>query len=343
MLALAIATGLAGCGKVQQTALSDKVTYSNPVLKNDCPDPTLFDNRARDGWFYMASTRSKGYDGIRRHLPVYRSKDLLNWEIVEDGFRGVKPAWSERGANWAPDLNFAGGKYIVYYAMGVWGDLIESASGVAVADAPAGPYTDMGMLVSYANTKVKNSIDPNYFEDKGRKYLYWGSLGNGSGIWACELSSDGLSLKEGSAPVLLSNTSSEAACMHKHKGKYYLFASMGSCCEGANSTYRVVVGRSDSPLGPFVSRSGKSMKDPDYDEVVLKGEDSKLFVGPGHNSEIVTDDAGQDWILYHVYWKGNGYNGRCLAMDKVGWDKKGWPVISDGKPSTTSEGPVFKH
>lgn len=34
---------------------------------------------------------------------------------------------------------------------------------------------------------------------------------------------------------------------------------------------------------------------------------------------------------------------RRLAMDKVSWNEKGWPVIADGKPSTTSEGPIFKH
>ena len=33
--------------------------YENPVIANDCPDPSVLDNRSRDGYFYAYSTRSR--------------------------------------------------------------------------------------------------------------------------------------------------------------------------------------------------------------------------------------------------------------------------------------------
>ena len=33
-----------------------------------------------------------------------------------------------------------------------------------------------------------------------------------------------------------------------------------------------------------------------YNEVVLQG--NNLFAGTGHNSEIITDDEGNDWFFY---------------------------------------------
>ena len=150
--------------------------------------------------------------------------------------------------------------------------------------------------------------------------------------------------KPDSEPVKVAGDRMEGAYVHKRGKYYYLFASEGSCCEGANSTYHVIVGRSKSPLGPFVSRSGKSMIAGDdwvYDEVILKGDSDNVFCGPGHDAEIVTDDKGQDWMAYHAYWKGNNYKGRCMNIDRVLWTKDGWPYFDGAVPSTSSPIPVF--
>ena len=346
-LLLAASAFISGCSR------QEVQVYSNPVMASDCPDPSILDNRSRDGYFYAYSTRIRLGDSFCQ-IPIYRSENLLDWGLVGEAFpSGTSPSWEPDGVLWAPDINYIKGKYVLYYAMGVWGDHDRSASGVAVSDSPTGPFKDLGMLVSMSNTGVGNSIDPNYFEDTdGRKYLYWGSLrkaddaerGRKSGIFVVELSDDGLSLKPDSEPVKVAGDRMEGAYVHKRGKYYYLFASEGSCCEGANSTYHVIVGRSKSPLGPFVSRSGKSMIAGDdwvYDEVILKGDSDNVFCGPGHDAEIVTDDKGQDWMAYHAYWKGNNYKGRCMNIDRVLWTKDGWPYFDGAVPSTSSPVPVF--
>lgn len=45
--------------------------YHNPIVSTSLPDPTV--TKAGDGYFYLYAT------GDIRNLPIYRSKDLVNW------------------------------------------------------------------------------------------------------------------------------------------------------------------------------------------------------------------------------------------------------------------------
>ena len=331
-----------------QGALAEE-TYTNPVIAHNCPDPTVIDDRARTGWFYAYCTQSSLAECTdnpqargRVVLPVYRSKDMVHWEFVGDGFDGHQPDWRPGSRLWAPDINYVDGHYVLYYALGVWGDLIASASGVAVSDSPTGPFRDCGLLVDFNTIGVKNSIDPNLFVYKGKKYLIWGSLGEGSGVWGIRLSRDGLSLKKNTKPVQLGADNMEGAYMVR-RGRYcYLFTSRGSCCEGARSTYHVLVARSRKPLGPFVGRDGVSLLDKQCQSVILTGSNDQMYVGTGHNSQLIKDDAGNDWLFYHTYWNGNDYRGRCMNMDAIVWSEDGWPAIMGGQPSTSHTAPVIR-
>lgn len=183
---------------------------------------------------------------------------------------------------------------------------------------------------------VQNSIDACIIEDKGKKYMFWGSF---NGIYATEITDDGLRVKDMSQKTRIAGNWFEAAYVHKRGNYFYLFASIGSCCEGDNSTYTTVVGRSENVLGPYVNKAGKEMMFDNFEELI-KGDGIK-FVGPGHNSRIVQDDAGVDWMLYHAYIKGESANGRVLAIDKVNWSEDGWPSVSNGRPSNSEFVPFF--
>lgn len=75
-----------------------------------------------------------------------------------------------------------------------------------------------------------------------------------------------------------------------------------------------------------------------HHEVLIHKNES--FVGTGHNSEIVTDEAGNDWVLYHAVSVKNP-EGRVLMLDRVSW-KDGWPVVTGNAPSVSAEKPNFK-
>lgn len=300
--------------------------YSNPVIDYSLPDPSII--KGEDGYFYLYATEDI------RNLPIHRSKDLVNWEFLGTAFTDEnRPDFEPNGGIWAPDINKIGDKYVLYYSMSVWGGEWTCGIGCAVSDRPEGPFKDCGMMFRSNGIKVQNSIDPFYIEDNRHKYLFWGSF---RGIYAIELSEDGLSLKSGSSPVQIAGTAYEGTYIHKRGGYYYMFASIGSCCEGLKSTYTTVVGRSTSLFGPYLDKKGQSMMD-NHHEILIHKNDS--FVGTGHNSEIVSDNAGTDWLFYHTVSVANP-DGRVLMLDKIDWID-GWPSVEGNSPSVKSEKPRF--
>lgn len=301
-------------------------TYKNPVVNYSLPDPTII--KAGDENYYLYATEDI------RNTPIHRSKDLVNWELVGTAFTNeTRPTFEPRGGLWAPDINYVNGRYLLYYSMSVWGGEWTCGIGVATADKPEGPFTDQGKLFRSNEIDVQNSIDQFYIEDNGRKYLFWGSF---RGLYAIELSDDGLSLKQDAEKRQVAGTAYEGVYIHKRNGFYYMFASIGSCCEGLKSTYTTVVGRSTNLFGPYLDKQGRSMMDNHHEVVIGKNEQ---FVGTGHNSEIVQDSKGQDWILYHAVSVMNP-KGRVLMLDQVRWEND-WPYIDGGTPSLKAVKPSF--
>ena len=306
-----------------------RATYTNPVLDRNAPDPTVI--RAKDGTFYAYATwRDK-------NVPVYKSTDMVNWEYLGGAFEQDKvPMYVENGAIWAPDINYIEGKYVLYFSESRWAAHWESCICRAVSDKPEGPYTNPKRLFGSRDVGVENSIDPVIFQEKGRKYLAWGSF---FGIYITELSEDGLEVLDLKDITRIAGNAYEGTYIHKRDGYYYLFASVGRCCDGLKSTYKTVVGRSESLFGPYVDKQGRKMLD-NHHEVLLEG-DSRVK-GPGHDSQIIADDKGQDWIFYHGYDVNAPNAGRKMFMDRVVWID-GWPQITlDKKPSVTSEAPYIK-
>lgn len=299
--------------------------YRNPVITYNTPDPTVI---KVGGTFYLFATEHN------HEVPVWTSTNLVDWTLQPSGAFAKRPTFVKRGGVWAPDVNKIGNQYVLYYSMSVWGGEWSCGIGVAVADRPEGPYVDKGKLFISSEIGVQNCIDPFFINDNGRNYLFWGSF---HGIYATELSAEGLQIKDKKNLIKVADDFMEATYIHKHDGYYYLFGSNGTCCEGDKSTYRVVVGRSNTLMGPYVDKNGRQMLK-GYYEVVMHG--NKKFVGPGHNAEIVTDDDGQDWMLYHSYVRGHTDEGRKLLIDPINW-KNGWPIIKRHSPSTYNKVPRF--
>ena len=322
-----LTVGCAGSSSGNEEPKNENDKYQNPVVALSLPDPTII--KAQDGHFYLYATEDT------RNTPIYKSDNLVDWTFAGTAFTdATRPTFEPKGGLWAPDINYINGKYVLYYSMSVWGGEWTCGIGVAIADKPEGPFTDKGKLFRSNEIDVQNSIDQFYIEEDGKKYLFWGSF---RGLYAIELSDDGLSVKSGAEKRQVAGTAFEGVYIHKKGDYYYMFASIGTCCEGANSTYELVVGRSKSLFGPYVDKAEKGMMDNGYTVVIAK---SDRFVGNGHCSEIVQDKAGNDWIFYHGVDLNNP-QGRVLLLDQIKWSSDNWPYVEDGKPSVEADMPVF--
>lgn len=311
----------------QSLPVTSPATYRNPVINYSLPDPTVI--RGDDGYYYLYATENI------RNLPIHRSTDLVNWESVGTAFTdSTRPDFEPKGNLWAPDINKINNRYVMYYSMSTWGGEWTCGVGVASAERPEGPFTDHGKLFRSNEIQIQNCIDPFYIEDKGKKYLFWGSF---HGIYGTELSADGRSLKKGAEIVRIAGDAYEGAYIHKRKDGYYLFASIGRCCEGVKSTYTTVVGRSASLFGPYTNKQGAAMMNDCHEVLIAKNE---AFVGTGHNSEIVTDKRGADWMFYHAVSVANP-EGRVLMLDRIHWGADGWPWVEGGTPSLSAPVPAF--
>lgn len=309
--------------KYRQTEIG---TYMNPVYGSSLPDPTVI--KAADGYFYLFATEDI------RNTPVLQSSDLTTWKLLGTAFTDqTRPDFEPSGGLWAPDINYINGQYVLYYSMSKWGGEHTCGIGSATSMKPEGPFTDRGKLFRSNEINVQNSIDQFFFEDEGKKFLFWGSF---HGIFAIELSDDGLSVRKGAEKQQVAGTAYEGTCIFKRDGYYYLFASIGTCCEGIKSTYTTVVGRSQNLFGPYLNKSGLSMSSNNH-EILIHG--NARFAGTGHNSEVITDKQNKTWILYHAVDKSNP-KGRFLMLDEVQWEN-GWPFVEGNTPNLTWTRPSF--
>jgi arabinan endo-1,5-alpha-L-arabinosidase len=309
-----------------------QTTFINPVFEPVLADPSII--KAENGYMYAYGTEDEWDDGKGpKFIPIVKSKNMVDWEYIGDGFKqSNKPSWKDGGL-WAPHVTFYRNQYYLYYSLSVWGDA-NPGIGVATSKSPEGPFEDHGRLFTSEEIGVPNSIDPMFYVDEGIPYLFWGSF---NGIYGVELTKDGLSVK--GTPFQIAGNAFEAPFIIKRDSYYYLFVSSGSCCEGTDSTYNVAVGRSKSITGPYVDKIDKDLM---YSRgtTILLGKEKSKFVGPGHNA-VITDEAGTDWIVYHAYekenpWMESGAPRRALLIDPILW-KDGWPDIKDMEPGSDSQ------
>ena len=124
----------------------------------------------------------------------------------------------------------------------------------------------------------------------------------------------------------------EASTMMYRDGWYYLLGTHGTCCDGVNSTYNIVVGRSRNPQGPFYDNVGRDMIK-GGGKLVVAAEDRAM--GAGHFGRYIEED-GVEKMSFH--WEADlDQSGRSvLAIRPIVW-KDGWPVAGEMVEAGTYE------
>ncbi|MDB6156342.1 MAG: arabinan endo,5-alpha-L-arabinosidase [Gammaproteobacteria bacterium] len=114
----------------------------------------------------------------------------------------------------------------------------------------------------------------------------------------------------------------EAPALMYGDGWYYLFVSLDFCCRGTGSTYKIAVGRSRYPTGPYFDKLGTPLEH--GGGTVILSEQGTTF-GPGGQSIY----AG--FLAYHCY-DGTANGDFRLGIRKVAWSEDGWPIIANPVP-----------
>ncbi len=309
------------------------LTYSNPVVNADFPDPFVL----RQGGMYYAF----GTNAASKNIQAASSPDLAHWTVLPDALPSL-PAWAAKnaGLTWAPSvLPLGPSTFVMYYTAR------DTASGFqcishAEATSPAGPYVDSTTSAFVCQvsgpTNLCGSIDPSPFVGAdGTAYLVWKSDENASAcshpprLWSAQLTPDGLSLAGPANQLLIMDQAwqqpiIEGPTMTSIAGRYYLVYSANNYESAAYSMgYATCLSPSGpcenvSVSGPFVSSAGSAL-------------------GPG-GGEFFSDAEGGLWLAYHAWTAPNttyaGGGARSLRIDRLALDAG---VLSLDGPTTSPQ------
>ena len=294
---------------------------SNPRPVKDIGDPHII--REGDEYFAFATGGPIGFN-------VWRSGDLVTFAKE----KAMKKASWVSGDYWAPEVYKVGEKYVMFFT-GRWKETGTLRVGVAMSDAPQGPYEDAigGPLFDPGYAVIDGTL---VYGSDGTPYMIYsrdcsenvvGSY-HESHLYGIELAPDLLSAKgEG---VMLTTPDhewelksgdyhwNEGPFVLTHDGKYYLYYSANGYYQ---KEYAVGVAVADHPLGPYT----KQANNPLLNYIEKDGE--VLVSGPGHNSFFAVGDELFTSYHTHTYLTAPSGN-RQIAIDRAGFHADGTAFIN---------------
>jgi beta-xylosidase len=271
----------------------------NPIIHADVPDMSMI--RVGDT-YYMSSTTMHMAPGV----PIMKSKDLVNWELVNYAYDTLGDT---------DELNLVNGKSC--YGRGSWASCIRYHNNTyyvstfssttnktyifSTSDIENGPWETKTFSPSYHDHTL-------FFDDDGKIYLIWGV----SRLRMIELKEDLTGVKEGTERILIENASApagtnimlgaEGAQLFKVNGKYYMF----NITWPRGGMRTVLVHRADKITGPYEGR--------------LALQDKGVAQGG------LIDTPSGDWYAY--LFQDCGSVGRIPFLVPVKWEDE-WPVLGE--------------
>jgi beta-xylosidase len=272
------------------------------IIHADVPDMSMI--RVGDT-YYMSSTTMHMSPGV----PIMKSKDLVNWEIVSycydtlddlDALNLENDKNAYGGGSWASCIRFHNDTYYVSTFAGTTNKTYIYSS----KDIEKGSWKKISFSPSYHDHTL-------FFDDDGKIYMIWG-VGR---LMMVELKEDLSGVKEGTERVLIENASkpagdnimlpAEGSQLFKVNGKYYLF----NITWPRGGMRTVIIHRADKITGPWESR--------------LALQDRGIAQGG------LIDTPDGNWYAY--LFRDYGSVGRIPYIVPVTWED-GWPVLgTDGK------------
>ncbi len=257
--------------------------------------------------------------------------------ISEDGWTwnggGVRP-----GGGAAPDAIKIGDRYLIAYSAtggglggGHAGRVLTMWNKTLDPNSPDFAYTEPIEVAHSLDDEDCDAIDAGLLLDPttGRLWLTYGTYFGF--IRIVELDPKTGKRVEGNEPVNIA-IDCEATDLMYRNGWYYLLGTHGTCCDGPNSIYNIVVGRSRNVTGPYLDNMGRDMLKGGGKMVIAAGDRK---TGPGHFGRYIEDD-GVEKMSFH-YEADFDQGGRSvLAIRPLLW-KNDWPVAGEAFKEGTYE------
>ncbi len=249
--------------------------------------------------------------------------------ISEDGWTWNGGA-ERPGGGAAPDAIKIGDRYLVVYGAtggglggGHNGKILTMWNKTLDPKSSDFKFTEPIVVAQSDGIEDNDAIDPGLLLDPNDGRL-WCSYGTYFGfIRLIELDPKTGKRVEGNKAIDIA-IDCEATDLEYRDGWYYLLGTHGTCCDGANSTYNIVVGRSKKVTGPYLDNMGRDMLK-GGGKMVL-GAEGKL-IGPGHFGRVILEDGVEKMSChYEADLDQGGYS--VLGIRPLLW-KDGWPVAGE--------------
>ena len=249
--------------------------------------------------------------------------------ITDDGW-----SWhggAERpGGGAAPDVLKIGDRYLVIYGAtggglggGHNGRILTMWNKTLDPKSPDFKYTEAIEVAASDGMEDQDAIDPGLLLDPTTGRL-WASYGTYFGtIRLIELDpKTGARVKGNKEKDIAIDC--EATDLIYRDGWYYLLGTHGTCCDGVNSTYNIVVGRSKKVTGPYIDNVGRDMFHGGGKMVIAAGD---RVCGPGHFGRTIIDE-GVEIMSCHYEADFNQGGRSVLGIRPLLW-KNGWPYAGE--------------
>lgn len=287
----------------------------NPLINHSVPDPTWI---KAGNYFYMCGT---GYP-----FDIYRSVDFVKWKRI--GQVIANDSDLQGRSLMAADIHFINGQYVCYMV-----DYVpRNIRIIAHTSQDCVNWTYHGEVLASMQTLglPVPSMDPTYIDG----YLVFGSYPNG--IATIKMSEDGLSVADGAEATQIVFGQYEGATVFKYRSYYYLFVSSGHY---DRYDYHISICRSTSLEGAFVNKDGNELSNTVSPTTWLSAGAWDMFNGCGHSGNILTDDKGGMYIIYHAHTQHAEVEEpmpRYPCIQKIIEGDDGWltAVDENGTPTT---------
>ena len=249
--------------------------------------------------------------------------------ISEDGWSWH--AGAERpGGGAAPDVLKIGDRYLVIYGAtggglggGHNGRILTMWNKTLDPKSPDFKYSNPIEVASSDGMEDCDAIDPCLLLDPSTNRL-WTTYGTYFGtIRLIELDpKTGERIKGNQEKDIAIDC--EATDLIWRNGWYYLLGTHGTCCDGVNSTYNIVVGRSRNVEGPYIDNVGRDMFHGGGRMVIAAGDRK---TGPGHFGRTIIDE-GVEVMSCHFEADFDMSGRSVLGIRPLLW-KNDWPVAGE--------------